>query len=399
MLRGDASRAGARGGGALRIGWAWLALVMLVGPMVAAALEPTAGRIELFTRPGCPHCERAKAFLAELAARRPGLEIVEHDVVADPAAGAVLERRAREAGIHPPGVPAFGIGGAFVVGFDEAETTGRQLEALLDAPAVTGPAAPAPGAPRAPPADIVRVPLLGGVRASSVGLPLFTLAVGLLDGFNPCAMWALLFLLSLLVRLCSRKRMLAVGGVFVLVGGLWYYALLAAWLNVFLWIGLARGVQIVLAWAAVAIGAIHLKDALAPSRGPSLAIPERAKPGVYARVRRILYAESLGGALCAVVVLAVLVNSVELLCTAGLPALYTHVLSLQALSPAAHYAYLGLYVAAYLLDDAALLALAVATLGSRKLQAHEGRWLNGIAGMLIVALGLVLLLRPGWLAA
>jgi len=361
--------------------------VLLLAVVPVPAPASAAERIELYTRPGCPHCERAKEFLAALAARRPGLAVVEHDVVADPAARVELERRCREAGIHPPGVPAFAIGEAFVVGFQDAETTGRELEALL-----------AGAASRAPPRDAVRVPILGTVRVERLGLPLFTIVLGLLDGFNPCAMWMLLFLLSLLVHLRSRARMLAVGGTFVLVSGLWYYALLAAWLNVFLWVGLARGVQVVLGLFAIGIGAIHVKDAIAPGRGPSLSIPERAKPGLYARVRSILHAERLGSALVAVVVLAALVNSVEMLCTAGLPALYTHVLSLQPLSPAAHYAYLALYVVAYVLDDAALLTLAVATLGSRKLQEHEGRWLNGIAGMLIVGLGLVLLLRPDWLA-
>jgi len=358
----------------------------LAAPPQAPAPAPPSPLIELFTRPGCPHCERAKAFLEALAARWPGLVVVERDVVADPAARAELERRSRAAGIHPPGVPAFAIGDAFVVGFHDAETTGRELEALLvEAPS------------RAPPQDEVRVPILGSLRVERLGLPLFTLVLGLLDGFNPCAMWMLLFLLSLLVHLRSRTRMLVVGGTFVLVSGLWYYALLAAWLNVFLWIGFVRGVQIALGLVAIGIGAIHVKDALAPGRGPSLAIPERAKPGLYARVRSVLYAEHLGSAIVAVAILAALVNSVEMLCTAGLPALYTHVLSLQPLSPAAHYAYLGLYVAAYVFDDAILLCLAVATLGSRKLQAREGRWLNGIAGMLLVALGLALLLQPAWL--
>ena len=64
--------------------------------------------------------------------------------------------------------------------------------------------------------------------------------MGLLDGFNPCAMWVLLLLLSLLVRLHDRKRMALVAGTFVLVSGTVYYAFMAAWLNIFLVVGMSK---------------------------------------------------------------------------------------------------------------------------------------------------------------
>jgi hypothetical protein len=275
------------------------------------------------------------------------------------------------------------------VGFRDAATTGAELEALLLGTGAGG--APEPGA--------VEAPWLGPLRVSDLGLPLFTLAVGLLDGFNPCAMWALLFILSLLVRLRSRARMLAVGGTFVAVGGLVYFAFLAAWLNLFLLAGAARPLQASLGALAMLAGALHWKDAVAPGRGPSLHIPAAARPGLYARARRVLQAEDLAGALVAVAALALLVNFVELLCTAGLPALYTRVLSLQALPPAAHYGYLALYCAAYVLDDLLVLAAAVATLGGRRLQERHGRWLDAVSGAVLVALGALLALRPEWLAA
>jgi hypothetical protein len=355
----------------LAIGWA--------APR-AAAREPIG--LELFVRAGCPHCERAEAFADALAARHPGLRIERSDVAADPQALARLLALADAAGVQPA-VPAFHAGGRLLVGFRSAETTGREIEAWLL------------GAEAAEP-DAVELPFLGRVRASELGLPLFTLAIGLLDGFNPCAMWVLLFLLSLLVHLESRRRMWIVGGTFVAVSGLVYFAFLAAWLNVFLWVGLARAVQVALGVAAVATGALHLKDALAPGRGPSLGIPDSARPRIYARVRGVLYAENLAGALAAVAVLALLVNAVELLCTAGLPALYTRVLTFHELPGPRYYAYLALYDAAYVFDDTLVLALAT-TLGGRKLQARQGRWLNALSGALLVALGALVVLRPEWL--
>lgn len=41
---------------------------------------------------------------------------------------------------------------------------------------------------------------------------------------------------------------------------------------------------------------------------------------------------------------------------------------------------LGLYNVAYMLDDSIMLAMAMATLGQRKLQEQEGRWLKLMRG-------------------
>jgi hypothetical protein len=148
---------------------------------------------------------------------------------------------------------------------------------------------------------------------------------------------------------------------------------------------------------ALLIGALNVKDFVAWGHGPSLQIPAGAKPGLYARARKILQSPTLPGSLVAVAALAVVVNVVELLCTAGLPALYTAVLARQELPPAAHYGYLGLYIIGYIADDALMVTLAVMALGSHKLTESTGRWLKLLSGLVMVGLGAVLLLKPQWL--
>jgi hypothetical protein len=273
-----------------------------------------------------------------------------------------------------------------LVGFRDAATTGRQLRDLLDRPSHPG-AGP----------DSIEAPWFGRLSARELGLPAFTVAIGLLDGFNPCAMWVLLFLLSLLVNLRNRPKMALVAGTFVVVSGLVYFAFMAAWLNVFLLIGLSRPVQVVLGGTAGLIGAINVKDFFAWGRGVSVGIPESAKPGLYARARRILEADNLAGALAGIVVLALLVNTIELLCTAGFPAVYTQILALRQLPWWEYYGYLALYNVAYMLDDAIMVTVAVLTLGRHKLQEREGRWLKLISGLVMLGLGLILLAKPGWL--
>jgi uncharacterized membrane protein HdeD (DUF308 family) len=146
------------------------------------------------------------------------------------------------------------------------------------------------------------------------------------------------------------------------------------------------------------VGAVNIKEFFAFHRGVTLSIPESAKPGLYKRMRAVVRAESLPVALLGAAVLAVLVNFVELLCTAGLPALYTQVLAQQPLAPWQRYAYLGLYNLAYIFDDALMVTLAVATLSRAKLQERGGRWLKLLSGAVMTALALLLLFKPEWLA-
>jgi uncharacterized membrane protein HdeD (DUF308 family) len=89
---------------------------------------------------------------------------------------------------------------------------------------------------------------------------------------------------------------------------------------------------------------------------------------------------------------------IELLCTAGLPAVYTQILIWHDLPWWGYYGYLGLYNVAYMLDDSLMLTIAVVTLGRRKLQEQEGRWLKLVSGVVMLGLGVVLLVKPDWLA-
>ena len=369
--------------------WQWIAMffLLLAMPSVAASeqVQPVAGQnvLEVFVRDGCPHCAEAKEFLTTLASERPELRIVLRAVDHDAIARNDLMRYSQSAGIWPPGVPTFVFNDQVLVGFESAERTGPELAALIDR--------------RSAPSGNVETGLFGTLSVSRLGLPLFTLALGLLDGFNPCAMWVLLFLLSLLVHLHDRKRMALVAGTFVLVSGVVYYAFMAAWLNVFLLVGISTFLRWALGGVALAIGAVNIKDSLSPERGFSLSIPASAKPGLHARMRAVLGANTLLPSLTGVAALAVVVNFVELLCTAGLPAIYTAVLTQQGLSPLAHYAYLALYTLGYIADDTVMVAMAVVALSSHKLSERAGRWLKLLSGAVMLALGGAMILRPEWL--
>ncbi|GAA5509661.1 hypothetical protein [Novipirellula caenicola] len=415
---------------------------------------------EVYTRATCSRCQKLKAFLPGLQKRWPAIRFRIYEVDDDSSARGRWEALCRGSGV-PPGLPTIDFARRVIIGYQGDDVTGAQLESLIQQvsgdsssrpqpedqsrwhsgqrsvvslvsftpqPAMTIPLLLAPqssgdaetldelelpgeadvsevGEIETEPEilgsetveEAIEVPFWGRLQVDELGLPLFTLVIGLIDGFNPCAMWILVFLLSVLVNIKDRKKMLIIAGTFVVVSGLAYFAFMAAWLNLFILVGIIRPVQIVLGGLALFIGGVNVKDFFAFKKGISLSIPERHKPGLYRRVREIVAAKYLTVALSGAVALAVIVNMIELLCTAGLPALYTQILTLQNLPAWGNYLYLGLYIVAYMFDDALLVAIVVTTLSHRKLQEREGRWLKLISGLVILLLGLVMLFRPQWL--
>jgi hypothetical protein len=109
-------------------------------------------------------------------------------------------------------------------------------------------------------------------------------------------------------------------------------------------------------------------------------------------------AENLVMALLSVAIMAVMVNMVELLCTAGLPAIYTQVLAANDLSSLQRFGYLAMYNVFYMLDDSIMVIVAVVTLSQTRLQEKGGRALKLVSGTVMLVLALLLIFRPEWLA-
>lgn len=362
----------------------------------------------------CPHCRKALPFVDGLDKELDWLDVHTYEITSSRANVARYIEMAGKLGHDARAVPAFFICERMLTGYDSPDGIGAQIRKLAQLcrplPAgggaraatvagVGGAAAPAIGdASAAADAESrLSIPMLGEIDARAMSLPLFTLLIAGLDAFNPCAFFVLLFLLSLMVHARSRARMLLVGGTFVFFSGLVYFLFMAAWLNLFLVVGGAPVVTLIAGLVAVLIGVLNVKDFFWFQHGPSLAIPEGAKPGLFRRVRGLISAESLGTMLIGTVALALAANSYELLCTAGFPMVYTRVLTLNALSGWGYYGWLLLYNLIYVLPLLAIVLAFTFTLGARKLSEHQGRVLKLLSGTMMLGLGLVMLFAPLWL--
>ncbi len=348
-----------------------------------------------FYSDSCPHCQEARPFVAGLG-EVDWLELRRYEISKNRDHALRYRDIAASIGEKARSVPAFLFCGQLRTGFDRAETTGAMLLAELEAcradPASFLGAADTAQAPDQ--TSGVQLPLLGYVDPSAWGLPLLTAVIAGLDAFNPCAFFVLLFLLSLMVHAKSRARMMLVGGTFVMISGLIYFVFMAAWLNVFLWIGELRIVTVAAGLIAVALAAVNIKDYFLLGTGPSLSIPEDKKPGLYQRIRRLVAAPGIGAMLAGTAILAVVVNSYELLCTAGLPMVYTRILTFREADPIVFYLYLLLYNLIYVIPLFVIVALFVARFGSRKLGESEGRLLKLLSGAMMLGLGAVMLISP-----
>ena len=247
-----------------------------------------------------------------------------------------------------------------------------------------------------------KIPILGTLDLSKMSLPALTLILGALDGFNPCAMWILLFLITLLINTRSRKRMWLVGGTFIAVSGIVYFLLLSAWFNLFLAISYVNLTRILIGIFALGIGAWQIKNFISykgvcPVTNGSTKLKDRVRNGLKNQAEKLALSPFTLGILAGVIILAFGINLIEFFCSAGLPAIYTRILALNVLSTLDYYFYLLLYTLVFMLDDLIILLIAVITLSKIGFTDKYNYWATLIGGLLIFILGILLIFKPEFL--
>jgi hypothetical protein len=220
------------------------------------------------------------------------------------------------------------------------------------------------------------------------------MVLGAIDGFNPCAMWALLFLISLLLGMKDRKRMWILGTAFIFTSALVYFTFMAAWLNLILFIGIVAWVRIIIGLIALLGGGYNLKEYFTSPAGVCKVSGGDKKQKFFEKLKDVTKQKNFYIALGGIVVLAFAVNLIELICSAGLPAVYTQVLALSDLSILQYYLYLLFYVFIFMLDDLIVFIIAMKTLEVTGFTAKYSKWSHLIGGILMIAIGLLLIFRP-----
>lgn len=365
--------------------------------------------IEVFMREGCLNCIKATEFLDKLKAIQPQLRINIRDVRKEPAALELLKRVAQNQGNPNLEYPAFVVGGQLIIGFSEEANTAQQVLDNLplshssseqsgdgDGKCESGREPSCGLIPVPPPAKAERIVIniLGyNIPLGQIGMPLFTLAMGMLDGLNHGSTWVLVLMISLLAPLKDRSRTFTIAGTFIAVKTLSYYILIVIWFNIFALVNFTRIAQVVVAAVALLAGMIYFKNYLFFGKTLSLSSQEITKPGIYTHIRKIVQAQTLVTSILGTIALAIFVLISEFSYTSIFPSLYAAVLNMQKLGTLHNYSYLMLYDFAYMLDDFIILAIAVFTLNPIQTQQRKGPNLLLASSLILAALGVYLLIN------
>jgi len=360
-----------------------------------------------FWSKSCPHCAKEKVFLENLSLKYPNLTVKDLQVGINPENWDLLKKVCKKLNFNTPGlVPFTVIGDQYIVGYLNDETTGSQIEETINCVLENGcqdlvaPLINSKPKPKTQPQQSVSIPetldlpLIGKIKTKNLSLPTLSITLGLLDGFNPCAMWTLLFLISLLLGMQDRKRMWALGSAFIITSAFVYFLIMAAWLNLFLLLGFITWVRIAIGLVAIGAGIYNLRDYYINKEGGCAAAGDEKRQKIFAKIKDITQKKQFLLALIGIILLAFAVNVVELVCSAGLPAIFTQVLTLSNLPTWQYYSYLLLYILFFMLDDLIIFFIAMITLKAIGIESKYARISRLIGGILITIIGLLLLFKP-----
>lgn len=244
--------------------------------------------------------------------------------------------------------------------------------------------------------SVVRLPLIGEVEIESVSLFLAAVVLGFIDGFNPCAMWVLIFLITMLINMKQRRRMWIIGITFLLTSALVYFLIMVSWLQIAVSLTAVAWFRYLIGAFAIGFGGHHLiryNQARKKDIGCEVT-DQKQRLKLMDRIKTIVKKQNLMLALGGVIVLAVLVNLIELACSAGLPLLYTQILAYNQLSNSLYFLYIGVYILFFLIDDLLIFSVAMISFKVTGISKRYQKLSTLIGGLLMVLIGILLIFFP-----
>lgn len=380
-------------------------LAFLPNLLLAQELKPVT--LTLFYGNGCPHCESEMAFLEKIDDDFPNLTVRKLEVWYNADNAKLLAEVTKNLEIRNYGVPVTIVGKESIVGYFNDEITGQRIKGMiakcsleacddyvgnfLKDSEIKNEKKNSEQKDLEP--NNINLPLLGQIDVNQLSLPVLTALIGILDGFNPCAMWVLLFLISLIIGSNDRKKMWSLGLTFILVGSISYFIFMAAWLNFFLFIGYIPLIRSAVGVFAIGSGAYYLWKWYQAKKSCE-AIDDQKRNQIMQKLEKIANEKTFWLALLGIATLSLAINMIELVCSAGLPAIYTQILSLSELSALSYYLYLVLYVFFFSLLPLTVFLIAMFTMKAFAVSNKISRWMNFFGGIIIFILGILLILRP-----
>ncbi|MEW5907843.1 MAG: hypothetical protein AB1643_01525 [Patescibacteria group bacterium] len=343
--------------------------------------------IYLFHGEECPHCKEERIFLTDLKKEIPDLNIIEYEVWHNDANRDLFLKKIDELGIKNPGVPLTIIGDKYLIGFNNAEDYGQKIKEMILGSSRKEPE-------KEPDQEMIKHPFFGEINIKTVSLSFLAVSLGTLDGFNPCSMWSLLVLLTLAIAGGARKKVWLVGSVFIITSYISYFLFMSAWLNVFVWLDYLVFVRLIVGIIALIAGVLFIRAFFTFKPDVCEISSVEGQKKITKKIENIINSKTTLAIILGVAGIAFSVNIIELLCSLGIPVVFTKILTEYHLATWKYYAYIGLYDFFYMLDDIIVLLIAGFSMKFFHLNSKYSQWSRLIAGIIMLILGLIFLIKP-----
>lgn len=383
--------------------------LLLFIPFVVSADEKTL-RVYLFHQESCPHCKKEIQYLEELKNEYSNLDVVTYEVSQNVMNYNFMNRVIDKTGIVTNGqVPFTIIGTDYYIGFEDhvKKSIKDSIDKFLnDKNSIDVIAKVKNGEDvsnikyNVDPKSTKVIPIFGEIDAKKVSLPLVAIVIGAVDGFNPCAMWVLLFLIGMLFHMKDKKKMWILGITFLLTSAVMYLLIMAAWLKVALSFMTVVWLRIFIAIVALVAGLVNLNSYIKEKKrkddGCEIVDEEKRKK-MFTKIKKITSEKKFILAIFGIIALAISVNLVEIACSAGLPLIFTQILALNDLSTFEYVIYMLIYILFFLIDDIVVFVIAMLTLNIKGISSKYGKYSHLIGGIIMILIGILMIFKPEWL--
>ena len=361
--------------------------------LVGIEKEKEKVHIYFFHGDGCPHCADEEEFLELLKERYDGKYTIYSYETWNSSKNKKLMLEAKKimGDQENVSVPYLVIGNESFIGY--SDSTGKKIELTLknyleiisDEEYLVN-------------KNKENIPLLGEVDIKDVSIGLVAIVLGFIDGFNPCAMWVLLFLINMLIGMNDRKKMLIIGFVFLLTSGLMYFLFMLGITNILTYISLPL-IRSIIGIVALVVGSYNIYRFFKERKEDAgcHVVDEKKRKKIFTRIKKFTQEKNMLLALGGVVILAISVNIVELACSSVFPATFAEILAVNNVTGIMKIIYLLIYTLFYMIDDLVVFTIAVATLQLSTASSKYGKYSSIVGGIIMLLVGLLLIFKPAWL--
>lgn len=397
------------------IGYVAIFLFVFASCMQVSAKEDKV-KLYFFHGDGCPHCKEENKYLKKLEKKYKKLEIVYYEVWNHKDNAFLMKRVGQKFDISANAVPLTVISSTAISGFSEVNE--KKIERTINFylknkdknidyvkkiknGTYTGDIIEDKFAKEEQKTDdmaVVKVPIIGNVNMKNLSLPTAATVIGFIDGFNPCAMWILIFLISMLLGKKDRKKMLILGITFLITSALVYMAIMLSWFNVVINVMASVIFRNIIALVALVGAFINLKSYFVKKNESGCeVVDDEKRKKVITKIKEFTAEKSLILSLIGVIGLAISVNVIELACSAGLPLIFTQLLALNNVSSIEAFFYTLIYIFFFLIDDILIFLIAMKTSKINAISTKYTKYSHLVGGIIMLVIGLLLILKPEWL--